>query len=288
MRKAGDNLSSRSKGAINKPRGSDRSLVVSKIMRRFPPRALRLTGRRGFFPSPERAVPRDGSVLPGMPPPSYARLPYDGSSTAEIVRGGGSRFFGPSLPDFRQMLMSNGKHTVREYFLRQFSTINERDDMSLEEEAERKAGWLLKLFFIGTAALVAFEFFPYMGETLLQQSISLLHVKDPLFKRMGASRLALYAVDDERRMKVVEMGGALDLLNMLKTAKDDKTRKQALKTLVALSHSDEAAEALHQADAIAIVSSTPNSVEYAEVETYKSSLLKRFQELKHEIPSEIS
>lgn len=42
---------------------------------------------------------------------------------------------------------------------------------------------------------------------------------------------------DERRMKVVEMGGALDLLNMLKTAKDDKTRKQALKTLVALSHS---------------------------------------------------
>nr|XP_018686348.1 PREDICTED: plant cysteine oxidase 2 isoform X1 [Musa acuminata subsp. malaccensis] len=162
------------------------------------------------------------------------------------------------------------------------------NDMSLEEEAERKAGWLLKLFFIGTAALVAFEFFPYMGETLLQQSISLLHVKDPLFKRMGASRLALYAVDDERRMKVVEMGGALDLLNMLKTAKDDKTRKQALKTLVALSHSDEAAEALHQADAIAIVSSTPNSVEYAEVETYKSSLLKRFQELKHEIPSEIS
>ncbi|XP_065050726.1 uncharacterized protein LOC135680612 isoform X2 [Musa acuminata AAA Group] len=255
MRKAVDNLSSRSKGAINKPRGSDRSLVVSKIMRRFPTRALRHTGRRGFFPSPERAVPRDGSVLPGMPPPSYARLPYDGSSTAEIVRGDGSRFFGPSLHDFRQMLMSNGKHTVRESFLRQFSTINERDDMSLEEEAERKAGWLLKLFFIGTAALVAFEFFPYM---------------------------------DERRMKVVEMGGALDLLNMLKTAKDDKTRKQALKTLVALSHSDEAAEALHQADAIAIVSSTPNSVEYDEVETYKSSLLKRFQELKHEIPSEIS
>ncbi|URE23726.1 hypothetical protein MUK42_17272 [Musa troglodytarum] len=151
--------------------------------------------------------------------------------------------------------MSSGKHTVRESFLRRFSTINERDDMSLEEEAERKAGWLLKLFFVGTAALVAFEFFPYM---------------------------------DKRRMKVVEMGGAQDLLNMLKTAKDDKTRKQALKTLVALSHSDEAAEALHQADAIAIVSSTPNSVEYAEVEAYKSSLLKRFQELKHEIPSEIS
>lgn len=46
--------------------------------------------------------------------------------------------------------------------------------MSLEEEAERKAGWLLKLFFIGTAALVAFEFFPYMGMAL--NSIDIFHV----------------------------------------------------------------------------------------------------------------
>lgn len=29
----------------------------------------------------------------------------------------------------------------------------------------------------------------------MHQSISLLHVKDPLFKRMGASRLARFAVD---------------------------------------------------------------------------------------------
>ena len=35
------------------------------------------------------------------------------------------------------------------------------------------------------------------------------------------------------------MGGALDLLTMLETAKDDKTRKEALKALVALSHSGE-------------------------------------------------
>lgn len=35
----------------------------------------------------------------------------------------------------------------------------------------------------------------FSGETLLRQSISLLHVKDPLFKRMGASRLARYAID---------------------------------------------------------------------------------------------
>lgn len=44
---------------------------------------------------------------------------------------------------------------------------------------------------------------------------------------------------DERRMKVVEMGGAQELLNMLEGAKDDKTRKQALKALIALSHSGE-------------------------------------------------
>lgn len=36
---------------------------------------------------------------------------------------------------------------------------------------------------------------------------------------------------------MVELGGARELLNMLKTAKDDKTRKEALKALVALSHS---------------------------------------------------
>jgi len=29
----------------------------------------------------------------------------------------------------------------------------------------------------------------------MQQSVSLLRVKDPLFKRMGASRLARFAVD---------------------------------------------------------------------------------------------
>lgn len=36
---------------------------------------------------------------------------------------------------------------------------------------------------------------------------------------------------------MVGLGGARELLNMLKTAKDDKTRKEALKALVALSHS---------------------------------------------------
>jgi hypothetical protein len=40
-------------------------------------------------------------------------------------------------------------------------------------------------------------------------------------------------------MKVVEMGGAQELLNVLEGAKDDKTRKEALKALIALSKSGE-------------------------------------------------
>lgn len=180
----------------------------------------------------------------------------------------------------------NGKELLRRNsdrnaFLRRLSSVSERDEAVLEEEVEKKAGWLLKLFYVGTAGAVGYQFFPYMGDTLLQQSISLLHVKDPLFKRMGASRLTRFAVDDERRMKVVEMGGAKDLLNMLKGAKDDKTRKEALKAIVALSHSDSAAESLHQAGAIPIINSTPNSTEYAEIEVYKANLLKRFEELNY-------
>lgn len=38
-------------------------------------------------------------------------------------------------------------------------------------------------------------------------------------------------------MKVVELGGAKELIKMLGAAKDDRTRKEALKALAALSHS---------------------------------------------------
>lgn len=37
------------------------------------------------------------------------------------------------------------------------------EDLALEEEAERRFGWVLKAIFLGTAGLVAFQFFPYMG-----------------------------------------------------------------------------------------------------------------------------
>lgn len=38
-----------------------------------------------------------------------------------------------------------------------------------------------------------------LGDNLIHQSISLLHVKDPLFKRMGASRLSRFAIDGKPR-----------------------------------------------------------------------------------------
>ncbi|XP_073107811.1 uncharacterized protein [Elaeis guineensis] len=238
-------------------------------------RGLPSLGRRGLISQPHEA----NTAVPEAPPPR----PYRRPPSAGISRWR-SDVLGSSILQFhnKKPLLA-GTSDVTTASSRRFSSINERDDISLEEDAERKVGWLLKLIFIGTASVVAYQFFPYMGDNLLQQSISLLLVKDPLFKRMGASRLARFAVDDERRMKVVEMGGAQELLNMLEAAQDDKTRKQALKALVALSHSDQAAEALHQAGAITIVNSIPNSSEYAEVEMYKNNLLGRFQELKHDI-----
>ncbi|XP_044507775.1 uncharacterized protein LOC123227156 [Mangifera indica] len=168
---------------------------------------------------------------------------------------------------------------------RNFSSHNAKDELAIEQEAERKVGWLLKLIFAGTATFVGYQIFPYMGDNLVQQSVSLLKVKDPLFKRMGASRLARFAIDDERRMKIVEIGGAQELVNMLAEARDDRTRKEAFKALAALSGSDEAVGALHHAGAMSIIKSTPQSFEDTEIEKYKSSLLKRFQDLRYDIPS---
>ncbi|CAN0909861.1 hypothetical protein LINGRAHAP2_LOCUS25992 [Linum grandiflorum] len=162
------------------------------------------------------------------------------------------------------------------------SSVNrESIEMAMEEEAERKIGWVLKLIFAGTATTIGYQFFPYMGDTLVHQSISLLQVKDPYFKRTGASRLTKYAVDDERRMRVVELGGAQQLVNMLQAAKDDRTRKAALEALTALSKSDKAVGALNEYGAISIVESTPGSAEEAEIDKLKTSILKRFQDLRH-------
>ncbi|RAL54929.1 hypothetical protein DM860_013625 [Cuscuta australis] len=163
-----------------------------------------------------------------------------------------------------------------------------KEEGSIEEEAERKIGWLLKLIFAGTATAVAYQFFPYLGDNMMQQSVTLLRVKDPLFKRMGASRLARFAIDDERRMKIIEMGGAEELVKMLEAAKDDRTRKEALKALFAISKSVEAAAVLHRAGAISAIKSTPSGSspdDDSEVEKYKSHLLDRFHELRYDATS---
>ncbi|KAI3817854.1 hypothetical protein L1987_11653 [Smallanthus sonchifolius] len=166
---------------------------------------------------------------------------------------------------------------------RQYSTSSHErgfpDEREMEEEAERKIGWLFKLIFAGTATIVGYNIFPYLGDNLIQQSVSLLDVKDPLFKRMGASRLTRFATDDERRMKIVEMGGAQKLVEMLGAAKDDPTRKEALNAIVAIARSDEAAGALHSAGAISVIMDT-QSTEDAEIEKYKAKLLKRFRDTK--------
>ncbi|PIA58075.1 hypothetical protein AQUCO_00500184v1 [Aquilegia coerulea] len=161
-----------------------------------------------------------------------------------------------------------------------FSFFNNRDDRSIEEEAERKIGWLLKMIFVGSVSTIGYHFFPYMGENVMQQSVSLLRVKDPLFKRMGASRLARFAIDDEKRKKILDLGGAEALINMLEVAKDDRTRKEALKALSALSQSDEVAFSLCQAGANSVIKSTTDSSDDTELMSYKTNLLKKFRDLK--------
>ncbi|KAG0478796.1 hypothetical protein HPP92_013515 [Vanilla planifolia] len=221
-----------------------------------------------------------GLQIPEVIPPIPSYTPTGLPAVANALGRRLLHSFDHSCAPYFGSLAPNRRMGIGEPW-RRYSTINERDDMALEEEVEKKAGWLLKLFFLVTAFAVASQFFPYMGDNLLQQSISLLHVKDPLFKRMGASRLRRFAIDDERRMKIVDMGGAHDLLKMLEGAKEDKTRKEALRTLLALSHSNAAAEVLHQAGATAIVASIPDSLEFAEVGNCKASLLNRFRELEH-------
>ncbi|XP_076944958.1 uncharacterized protein LOC143615818 [Bidens hawaiensis] len=156
------------------------------------------------------------------------------------------------------------------------------DEREMEEEAERKIGWMFKLIFAGTATIIGYNIFPYLGDNLMQQSVSLLNVKDPLFKRMGASRLARFATDDERRMKIEEMSGAKQLVEMLGAAKDDPTRKEALNAIIAIARSDEAVGALHSAGAISVIMATPLSIEDAEIEKYKTKLLKRFKDMKYD------
>lgn len=57
------------------------------------------------------------------------------------------------------------------------------DERAMEEEAERKIGWFLKLLFAGTATLVGYQFLPYLGmQTVSSISVITLLVLVAPFK----------------------------------------------------------------------------------------------------------
>ncbi|CAM6085879.1 unnamed protein product [Calypogeia fissa] len=106
---------------------------------------------------------------------------------------------------------------------------------SLDQETERKAGWMLKALAAVTFTYVGLNVFPLMGDNLVKHSVRLLRTKDPLFRRSGASSLTLIATDDERRLRIVDAGGVGALVDMLQTASDDDTHREAAKALATLS-----------------------------------------------------
>ncbi|PWA49124.1 ARM repeat superfamily protein [Artemisia annua] len=81
----------------------------------------------------------------------------------------------------------------------------------------------------------------------------------------------------EQRMKIVEMGGAQKIVDMLSDAKDDAPRKEALNAIILLARVDEAVGALHSTGVVSAVMATPESTEDAEIEKHKRKLLKRFR-----------
>lgn len=57
------------------------------------------------------------------------------------------------------------------------SLVSIADELSLEQDAERKIGWLFKLIFVGTSTIVAYQFLPYMGNFNFFFSFNFLHFR---------------------------------------------------------------------------------------------------------------
>ncbi|CAM6121825.1 unnamed protein product [Calypogeia fissa] len=149
---------------------------------------------------------------------------------------------------------------------------------SLDQETERKAGWMLKALAAVTFTYVGLNVFPLMGDNLVKHSVRLLRTKDPLFRRSGASRLTLIATDDERRLKIVDAGGVGALVDMLQTASDDDTRREAAKALATLSECDAAVEELHKTGVQPLVDTLSTSSSDSETQQHSLFLLERLQE----------
>ncbi|KAJ7525780.1 hypothetical protein O6H91_17G066200 [Diphasiastrum complanatum] len=106
----------------------------------------------------------------------------------------------------------------------------------IEDSKETRPGWVLKVIVALTVSYMAFHGFPVIGESSIRHSLALLRAEDPIFKRSGAARLALFATTDDRRKSVVKAGGIQRLMSMLEGASEDQTRREAIKALVALAH----------------------------------------------------
>ncbi|WOK93773.1 hypothetical protein Cni_G02474 [Canna indica] len=59
-------------------------------------------------------IDRKGTVIPSIPPCSFAHPMHVGASTVDIFWGSGPRFFGPYLPNSHHMLISNGGSITRD------------------------------------------------------------------------------------------------------------------------------------------------------------------------------
>ncbi|CAK9191534.1 unnamed protein product [Sphagnum troendelagicum] len=116
-----------------------------------------------------------------------------------------------------------------------------------EAVQERRGTWVIKGLVLAMLTYIGMNVVPLMGESMVRQSLALVRVKDPFFKRSGASRLSQIATDDTKRKKIVDAGGVAALLGMLETAFDDDTRREAVKALASLSPYGGAVEAMHEA-----------------------------------------
>ncbi|KAG6543206.1 hypothetical protein Mapa_015456 [Marchantia paleacea] len=175
-------------------------------------------------------------------------------------------------------IVSSGTSVVQR---RPFSrTFDSHGVESLEQETEKKAGWMLKGIAAVTLTYVGLNVFPLMGDSMVKHSVALLRTHDPYFKRSGASRLTLIATDDDRRLRIVNAGGVTGLVNMLESASDDDTRREAVKALATISQIDAAVEALDATGVQPLLANLAISSLDIEAQQYAASLLEKLNQWK--------
>jgi hypothetical protein len=64
-----------------------------------------------------------------------------------------------------------------------------------EAVQERRGTWVIKGLVLAMLTYIGMNVVPLMGESMVRQSLALVRVKDPFFKRSGASRLSQIATD---------------------------------------------------------------------------------------------